>query len=121
MKQDDFTRFLEEQLKYPDFARRYQEEAPKIDLGVSIALARERRGLTQAQVARQVGVRKNEINDIEMGNLETVSLALLSRLAQAVGLQLIVKLAPKRRKSSLARPCEARITADPRRSASRKG
>jgi len=84
MRQDDFTRFLEDQLKDSDFARLYREESPKVDLGVTIALARERRGLTQAQLARQVGLRKREINDVEMGNLDEVPLALLNRIAQVL-------------------------------------
>ncbi|MBI3950721.1 MAG: helix-turn-helix domain-containing protein [Acidobacteria bacterium] len=97
MKQDDFTRFLEEQLTDPDFARAYRDEAPKVDLGVTIALARERRSLTQTQLARHVGARKHEINDIEMGNLDEVPLALLNRIAQVLGLRLIVKLAPDKK------------------------
>jgi DNA-binding XRE family transcriptional regulator len=97
MRQDDFTRFLEDQLKDPDFARLYRDEAPKVDLGVTIALAREYRGLTQAQLAHQVGVRKRAINDVEMGNLDEVPLALLNRIAQALGLRLIVKLASEKK------------------------
>jgi DNA-binding XRE family transcriptional regulator len=93
MRQDDFTRFLEDQLRDPEFARLYRDEAPKVDLGVTIALARERRRLTQTQLARQVGVRKRDINDVEMGNLDEVPLALLDRIAQILGLRLIVKLA----------------------------
>lgn len=96
MRQDGFTRFLEDQLKDPDVARLYRDEAPKVDLGVTIALARERRGLTQAQVARQVGARKGEINDIEMGNLDEVPSALLNRIAQAIEFE-----AGPRRKSGL--------------------
>jgi DNA-binding XRE family transcriptional regulator len=97
MRQDDFTRFLEDQLRDPEFARLYRDEAPKVDLGVTIALARERRRLTQTQLARQVGVRKRDINDVEMGNLDEVPLALLDRIAQILGLRLIVKLAPEKK------------------------
>ena len=61
---------------------------------------REARGLTQAALAAQVGVRQATINDIENGNTRQDTLALIDRLCAALGVEpgeLIVR-EPGRRK-----------------------
>ena len=45
---------------------------------------RERRGLTQAQLAERVGVRQATISDLETGRSGRIELDLLDRLAQAL-------------------------------------
>ena len=45
---------------------------------------RERRGITQAQLAERVGVRQATISDLETGQSRRIELDLLDRLARAL-------------------------------------
>ncbi len=45
---------------------------------------RERRGMTQAQLAERVGVRQATISDLETGQSRRIELDLLDRLARAL-------------------------------------
>jgi len=61
---------------------------------------REARGLTQAALANQVGVRQATIADLENGNTRKDTLQLIDRLCTALGVEpgeLIVR-EPRRRK-----------------------
>ncbi len=48
---------------------------------------REARGLSQATLAEHVGVRQATINDLENGHSRRDTLALLERLADALGVE----------------------------------
>jgi transcriptional regulator with XRE-family HTH domain len=61
---------------------------------------RESKGLSQAQLANEAGARQATISDMETGRTKRVDIALLERLAAALGVEpgaLIVR-EPKRRR-----------------------
>ena len=60
-------------------------------MGVILPQAREAAGLTQEQVARQLGTHKSAISRIE-NHAEDVRLSTLRAYAQAVGVELHIQL-----------------------------
>lgn len=84
----------EEQLRRDPTFRAYWERTA---LARAVALAvvghRVKHGLTQTQLAAQLGVRQPQVARMEMGE-HTPSLALLQKLAGVLGLRFIVEVAP---------------------------
>jgi transcriptional regulator with XRE-family HTH domain len=68
-------------------------------LAERIRLARERAGLTQAQLAARIGSTQPALARLEAGGV-TPNLDTLGRLANALGLELVVELRPARRASA---------------------
>lgn len=70
-------------------------------LMLDVRTARERRGLTQVELAERAAVRQATISAIENGQTSGVDFDVLERLANALGVEpgsLIVRIAPVARK-----------------------
>lgn len=65
--------------------RLYEEEAAKKDLWLQLVEARQRAGLTQAEVAKRLGVSQAQVARIEKRGYETYTLNTLRRYVQALG------------------------------------
>ena len=80
-----FKDHLKEQLKNPEFRKHYEAYDLPIRLGITIALLRRDKRMTQAQLARKMGVTQQMIAQIEStsGSLPTVRT--LEKVAQAFG------------------------------------
>lgn len=69
-------------------------------LGLRIREAREAKGWTQAELAQKAGIRRATVNRIENQRIYTIDLAVLEKLADALGVDpalLIVRESGKRR------------------------
>lgn len=75
----------------PDFAKGFESGYGEFKIGVILRQAREAAGLTQEQVARQLGTQKSAISRIE-NHAEDVRLSTLRAYAQAVGAKLQIQL-----------------------------
>jgi len=51
----NFDRYLEEQLKDPEFAQRFQKAGEAWDVALQIAALRNEAGMTQTELAKKVG------------------------------------------------------------------
>ena len=71
------------------FQRLAQEEGAIIDIVLAVAVARKRKRLTQAQLAKKVGMPQSQIARIESGNYN-VTLGTLNRVASALDLKVRV-------------------------------
>ena len=69
-----------------------------------ILAARERAGLTQTQLAKLVGTTQSVISRLEDADYEGHSLSMLRRVAQALGMKLVVGLVPQREQAARLRP-----------------
>jgi HTH-type transcriptional regulator/antitoxin HipB len=83
----------------PAFAEGYERGFQAFRVGVMLKAARERAGLTQAEVARRLNTHKSSISRME-NQAEDIRLSTLQRYAQAVGCFLDLELRPE---------CEATI------------
>jgi len=60
MKKTNFDRYLEEQLKQPAFAERFENAGEAWDVALQVAALREKAGLSQRELARRVKTRKTK-------------------------------------------------------------
>lgn len=88
MKKDKVRTFksrLNEDLKDPEFRTHYQEERQALMLAMKIGKLREKKGLSQQQLAKLMGTSQQAISRIERGDYEGFTLKTLEKIAEATG------------------------------------
>lgn len=87
----------------PEYQAVYEEEAAKSDLWLQLAEAREAAGLTQAEVARRLGVSQSQVARLEKRGYDAYTLSSLRRYVKALGddfaLEVRVQHHPARRRT----------------------
>ena len=86
--------YLERQIKKPQVRKAFEEEKRILNIGIALAKQRKRKGLTQEQVARQMGTSAPQVSRTER-RPERTNVQTLMRYADAVGMVLRVNLAAK--------------------------
>ncbi len=95
MKKTNFDLYLEEQLKDPDFAERFEKAGEAWDVALQLAALREKAGLTQRDLARKLHTSQQQISRLESPSYEGHSLSMLRRVAEVLGVTVRVTLTPK--------------------------
>jgi transcriptional regulator with XRE-family HTH domain len=90
MKKTNFDLYLEEQLKDPDFAERFERAGEAWDVAL-----REKAGYSQRDLARKLKTSQQQISRLESPSYEGHSLSMLRRVANVLGATVHVTLAPK--------------------------
>src|SRR5437899_602592 len=85
MKKTNFDRYLEEQLKDPDFAERFERAGEAWDIALKLVALRQKAGLSQKELARKLKTSQQNISRLESPSYEGHSLSTLRRVAQALG------------------------------------
>jgi predicted transcriptional regulator len=86
---DDLDRFLEEQLKDPEFADEWERAKPEFEVMKLLVEARSEMGMSQSELARRTGIRQPNISRLERGTCSP-TLNTLSALAKGLGKKLKV-------------------------------
>jgi len=89
-----FDEKLKEWLKDDEFRKGYEEELEKLRITHALIKLRERRGLTQAVLARRMHVSQPFIAKLESGQVKNYSLETLVKLAVALDSDLEVRFRP---------------------------
>jgi predicted transcriptional regulator len=89
----NYDKYLEEQLKKPEFKAEYDALEPEFAIIHAIIEARNNSGLTQKQLAERTGIAQGDISKIENGNANP-SLRTLKRLAKAMDMKLKLEFEP---------------------------
>ena len=84
-RKPNFDRYLEEQMKDPDFARRYQKAGEAWEVALQLAVLRKKAGLSQKELAQRVGTSQQQISRLESTSYEGHSLSMLRRVAEVLG------------------------------------
>ena len=79
-----FDKYLEEQLKDPEFKREYDALEPQFAIIQAIIDARREQGLTQKELSERSGIAQGDISKLENGSANP-SVKTLMRLASAMG------------------------------------
>ena len=87
-------------LKDAKLRKGYEEELEKLRIVDALIRLRERRGLTQTQLARRIGVTQPFIAKLESGETHNFSLETLVKLAVAMDSELEVRFHPHRAKAA---------------------
>lgn len=96
MKKTNFDRYLEEQLRDPVFAERFERAGEAWDVALQLTALRENAGLSQKDLARKLHTSQQQISRLESPSYEGHSLSMLRRVAEVLGATVRVTLAPKR-------------------------
>jgi transcriptional regulator with XRE-family HTH domain len=99
-RKTNFDVYLEEQLKNPDFAERFEKAGEAWDVALKLAALRREAGLTQKELARRVGTSQQQISRLESPSYEGHSLSMLRRMAEVLGATIHVEIQPKKRQRS---------------------
>lgn len=83
--------YVKKQLKTPSVRKAYEEETKVLNIGLQLANQRKLKGLTQAQVAKKIGTSTPQLSRTER-RPENVNMRTLMRYAEAVGMDLDIKL-----------------------------
>ncbi|MCL2557602.1 MAG: helix-turn-helix domain-containing protein [Treponema sp.] len=83
-----FRDHLDEKMKAEGFRTAFEEEKRLLELGLAIADARERRGMTQRELAQKCGVTQQQLSKIENGI--NCNLLTFIKASSALGLDLTV-------------------------------
>lgn len=84
-----FRAHLREQLKNPEFRKHYEAYELPVRLAIEIATLRQKQKLTQAELAKRMGVRQQmvaQLEDADNGTAPTVRT--LEKVARALGKRL---------------------------------
>lgn len=86
--------YKKEKMKDPEFAKAYKDVQPEINVIRAIIDARISQNMSQKDLAEKTGIAQSEISRIE-GGIRNPSIKLLQRLADGMGMDLVVSFAPK--------------------------
>ena len=85
---------LKRKLQNPDFRAAYEAEDKRIELVLQIIKLRERRGMTQADLAKAIGTRQANVSRLERFDAN-LTLGTLEKVARALGASLRIDLEMK--------------------------
>ena len=94
MSKTNFDVFLEEQLRDPNFAKRFKRAGEAWDVALQIAALREQAGLSQKELARRLKTSQQQISRLESPDYEGHSLANLRRVAEVLHARVRVVFEP---------------------------
>lgn len=83
----DFQRYLNQQLKDPDFAAEFEAQKPEYEAIRAVIAARLEQHMTQKELAEKTGIRQSNISRIESG-FTSPTVETLARIAAGLGKQL---------------------------------
>lgn len=84
MKQTNFDQYLDDQLKEPEFAARFERAGEAWDIALQLAALRQKAGLSQKELALRLNTSQQQISRLESPGYEGHSLANLRRVAGAL-------------------------------------
>jgi transcriptional regulator with XRE-family HTH domain len=90
MGKTNFDRFLEEQLRDPGFAERFERAGEAWDVALQLAALRDQAGLSQTELARKLKTTQQQISRLESPGYEGHSLSMLRRVARVLNAQVRV-------------------------------
>jgi transcriptional regulator with XRE-family HTH domain len=91
-RRTNFDRYLQDQLRDPDFALRFKKAGEAWDLAIQLAALRKASGLSQKELAKRVGTSQQQISRLESPSYEGHSLSMIRRVAEALGATVRVEI-----------------------------
>ena len=94
-RKSDFMKWIDHQIDTDaDLKRKVEEYLNAMLIEQKLAALRSERGMTQAQLARRLGVSQPHIAKLEAGRARNIELHTLCRWATALGAKLTVDVVP---------------------------
>ena len=94
-RKSDFMQWIDHQVDTDaDLKRKVEEYLNEMMIEQKLAALRTQRGMTQAQLAKRLGVSQPHIAKLEAGRAKNIELHTLCRWAMALGAKLTVEVVP---------------------------
>lgn len=90
----NFDRYLEEQLRDPAFAARFERAGQAWDVALQIAALRQQAGLSQKDLAKLLNTSQQQISRLESPGYDGHSLRMLRRVAEALDVRIRIVFEP---------------------------
>ena len=97
MKKTNFDNYLEEQLKDPEVAARFERAGEAWDVALQIVALRTEAGLSQKDLAKLLNVSQEQISRLESPGYEGHSLSTLRRVAKVLHARVRVTFEPEKK------------------------
>ncbi len=88
---------IREHMKSPEFKKAWHDLDPEFELSESLIKAREKAGITQAELAKKLGTKQPALSRLESGGFRKATVETLKKIADALDVRLVIKLQPKKR------------------------
>ncbi len=95
-RRTNWDRYFREQMKDPELRSLVEEELKGLRIGVQLARIRQRRKLSQTQLAARAGMSAPNISRIEKSPSQNLTLGTLVRLARALDYEPEITFKPRR-------------------------
>lgn len=95
MTKTNFDRYLEEQMRDPAFAERFERAGEAWDVALQLAALRQQAGLSQKELARRLRTSQQHISRLESPNYEGHSLSNLRRIARVLKVRVRIVFEPE--------------------------
>ena len=103
MKKTPFMKWIDDEIEAdPRLARAVEDLVAEMKLEQQIVGLREKRGLTQRQLAKLLGTSQPYVAKLESGRVKNLGVKTLVKCAQALGASVSIRLAPLGRSSPTA-------------------
>ena len=97
MSKTNFDKYLEDQLKDPAFAARFERAGEAWDVALQIAALRRQAGLSQKDLAKLLKISQQQISRLESPGYEGHSLSTLRRVAKVLHARVRVVFEPDKK------------------------
>ena len=96
MRGTTLKEYIAGQMKDPEFKKSWNDLDPEFELLASMIRVRERKGITQAELAKRLGTKQSAISRLERGGaFGKATMETLKKIADALDSRLVIKLQAK--------------------------
>ena len=96
MKGRTLKEYIAEQMRDSEFKKAWDDLDPEFQVLKAMIKAREKTGVSQAELARRVGTRQSVISRLERGGFSKATLETIKKVADALDMRVEIKLRHKR-------------------------
>lgn len=97
MKGRTLKEYIKGEMKKPEFKKAWNDLTPEFALLKCMIEAREKTGISQAELAKRIGTKQPALSRLEKGGYRKATLETLEKITEALGLRLVIKIEPKRK------------------------
>jgi predicted transcriptional regulator len=88
--------YIAEQMKNPEFRKAWEDLEPEFQILKAMIKAREKTGISQAELARRVGTKQSVISRLERGAFSKATLETIKKVADALDMRVEIRLHHKK-------------------------